>query len=55
MIEGGLKCPIEQDVRDEIWVKLMGNVAFNPLSALTRATMEEICTHPDTRASSSRR
>ena len=49
MIEGGLKCPIEQDVRDEIWVKLMGNVAFNPLSALTRATMEEICKHPDTR------
>ena len=49
MIEGGLKCPIEQDVRDEIWVKLMGNVAFNALSALTRATMEEICKHPDTR------
>ena len=49
MIEGGLKCPIEQDVRDEIWVKLMGNVAFNPLSALTRATMEEICKHDGTR------
>jgi 2-dehydropantoate 2-reductase len=49
MIAGGLKCPIEEDVRDEIWVKLMGNVAFNPLSALTRATMEEICKHPDTR------
>ena len=49
MIEGGLKCPIEQDVRDEIWVKLMGNVAFNPLSALTRATMEEICRHDEAR------
>ena len=49
MIAGGLKCPIEEDVRDEIWVKLMGNVAFNPLSALTRATMEEICRHDGTR------
>src|SRR4051794_28211569 len=49
MIEGGLKCPIEQDVRDEIWVKLMGNVAFNPLSALTRSTMAQICRHDDTR------
>lgn len=45
MIAGGLKCPIEEDVRDEIWVKLMGNVAFNPLSALTRATMAAICRH----------
>jgi 2-dehydropantoate 2-reductase len=49
MIEGGLKCPIEQDVRDEIWVKLMGNVAFNPLSALTRSTMEQICQHDGAR------
>ena len=49
MIEGGLKCPIEEDVRDEIWVKLMGNVAFNPLSALTRATMAQICRHDNGR------
>src|SRR5919112_769968 len=49
MIAGGLKCPVEQDVRDEIWVKLMGNVAFNPLSALTRSTMAQICRHPDAR------
>jgi 2-dehydropantoate 2-reductase len=49
MIAGGLKCPVEQDVRDEIWVKLMGNVAFNPLSALTRSTMAEICRHDDAR------
>src|ERR687889_627204 len=46
MIAGGLKCPVEEDVRDEIWVKLMGNVAFNPLSALTRSTMAQICRHP---------
>ena len=49
MIAGGLKCPIEEDVRDEIWVKLMGNVAFNPLSALTRSTMAQICRHEPSR------
>jgi 2-dehydropantoate 2-reductase len=50
MIAGGLKCPVESRVRDEIWVKLMGNVAFNPLSALTRATMAGICRYEPTRA-----
>ncbi len=49
MIAGGLKCPVEPDIRNDIWVKLMGNVAFNPLSALTRATMVRIATHPATR------
>jgi 2-dehydropantoate 2-reductase len=49
MIAGGLKCPVEPDLRDDIWIKLMGNVAFNPISALTRATMVEICQHPGTR------
>ncbi|WP_309113722.1 2-dehydropantoate 2-reductase [Saccharothrix sp.] len=49
MIAGGLKAPVERDLREDIWVKLMGNVAFNPLSALTRATMAEICAHRDTR------
>jgi 2-dehydropantoate 2-reductase len=43
MIAGGLKAPVEADLRNDIWIKLMGNVAFNPLSALTRATMVEIC------------
>jgi 2-dehydropantoate 2-reductase len=50
MIAGGLKCPIEERIRDEIWVKLMGNVAFNPLSALTRATLAAMCRHQPTRA-----
>jgi 2-dehydropantoate 2-reductase len=50
MVAGGLKCPVEERLRDEIWVKLMGNVAFNPLSALTRATLRDMCTHPPTRA-----
>jgi 2-dehydropantoate 2-reductase len=49
MIAGGLKCPVEPDIRNDIWVKLMGNVAFNPLSALTRATMVRIATDPPTR------
>jgi 2-dehydropantoate 2-reductase len=50
MIAGGLKCPVEERLRDDIWVKLMGNVAFNPLSVLTRATLEQLCSHAPTRA-----
>ena len=50
MISGGLKCPVEPDIRNDVWIKLLGNVAFNPLSALTRATMAVIATDPATRA-----
>ena len=49
MIAGGLKCPVEAQVRDEIWVKLMGNVSFNPLSVLTRSTLAGMCRHEATR------
>ena len=49
MIAGGLKCPVEKDLRSDIWLKLLGNVAFNPVSVLTRATMGEIAAHPGTR------
>jgi 2-dehydropantoate 2-reductase len=49
MVAGGLKCPVEQDLRDDIWIKLMGNIAFNPISALSRATMASICKHGATR------
>jgi 2-dehydropantoate 2-reductase len=50
MIAGGLKCPVETtELRNEVWVKLMGNVAFNPLSALTRATIAAMCSHQPTR------
>lgn len=49
MVAGGLKCPIETDIRSELWLKLMGNAAFNPISALTRATMVQIATCPPTR------
>jgi 2-dehydropantoate 2-reductase len=43
MVAGGLKCPVVSDIRDDVWVKLMGNAVFNPLSALTRATMVSMC------------
>ncbi|SHK70897.1 2-dehydropantoate 2-reductase [Nocardiopsis flavescens] len=49
MAAGGLKCPVEPDLRVDIWVKLMGNIVFNPLSALTRSTMAQICRHRSTR------
>lgn len=44
MIAGGLKAPVLDDIRQEIWTKLLGNVCFNPLSALTRATLCELAT-----------
>ncbi len=43
----GLKAPV-RDIRDEIWVKLWGNLCFNPISALTTATLEEIALDPGT-------
>jgi 2-dehydropantoate 2-reductase len=49
LIKGGLKAPIRPRIRDEIWLKLLGNVCFNPLSALTRATMVQIATDPEMR------
>jgi 2-dehydropantoate 2-reductase len=49
MIAGGLKSPVEAKLRDDIWIKLMGNASFNPISALTRATMAEIYEHRPTR------
>ena len=50
MVAGGLKCPVEEDIRQDIWIKLLGNAAFNPISALSRATMAEIAGHSGTRA-----
>ena len=50
MIAGGLKCPVVGDIRNDIWVKLMGNAVFNPLSALTRATMAAMCRDAPMRA-----
>ncbi|MFZ4652164.1 MAG: 2-dehydropantoate 2-reductase [Rubrivivax sp.] len=50
LMRAGFKAPVSRDIRSEIWVKLWGNLTFNPLSALTHATLEEICTFPATRA-----
>ncbi len=46
----GFKSPVIADVRAEIWTKLWGNLAFNPISALTRAMLDDICRFPPTRA-----
>ena len=45
----GFKAPVIADIRSEIWTKLWGNLAFNPISALTRATLAQICANEDTR------
>lgn len=46
----GFKAPVRPLIRDEIWVKLWGNLAFNPLSALTGETLDVLATRPDLRA-----
>jgi 2-dehydropantoate 2-reductase len=45
----GFKAPVISDIRSEIWLKLWGNLSFNPISALTHATLEDICVFPATR------
>ncbi|MDQ6669843.1 MAG: 2-dehydropantoate 2-reductase [Chloroflexota bacterium] len=50
LVRAGLKSPIRTRIRHDVWLKLLGNVAFNPISALTRATLVDIATHPQTRA-----
>src|SRR5262245_46040353 len=50
LINSGLRCPIRTNIRHDMWVKLMGNVAYNPVSALTRATLIEIVQCPETRS-----
>ncbi|MBU6449555.1 MAG: 2-dehydropantoate 2-reductase [Rhodospirillales bacterium] len=46
----GQRAPVLERIRDEIWLKLWGNLSFNPVSALTHATLDVICTDPGTRA-----
>ena len=46
----GFKAPVVTDVRTEIWTKLLGNLSLNPISALTHATLQDICRYPKTRA-----
>jgi 2-dehydropantoate 2-reductase len=50
LIAAGLKAPVRPRIRDEIWVKLWGNLAFNPISALTGATLDRITGQDDLRA-----
>jgi 2-dehydropantoate 2-reductase len=48
--EGGFSAPILDDIRSELWLKLWGNLCFNPISALTRATLDIVATDPGTRS-----
>jgi 2-dehydropantoate 2-reductase len=50
LTRSGLKAPVSSDIRAEIWLKLWGNVVFNPVSALTHATLADICQFSSTRA-----
>lgn len=47
--DGGLKAPVLDNIRDEIWLKLWGNLCLNPLSALTGTTLDVLCSEPGTR------
>jgi len=49
MIAAGLKAPVRPKIRDEIWIKLWGNLAFNPLSALTLSTLDRLAGRPELR------
>lgn len=43
---GGLKAPVLENIRSEIWLKLWGNLTFNPISALSHSTLVDICQYP---------
>lgn len=47
---GGMRAPVMPNIRDELWLKLWGNLCFNPISALTHATLDVIASDPGTRA-----
>lgn len=48
LIAAGFRCPVTTRIRQEIWVKVLGNASFNPVSALTRATLVQIARDPGT-------
>ncbi|MCY1518863.1 2-dehydropantoate 2-reductase [compost metagenome] len=50
MMAADLEAPVRDNIRDEIWLKLWGNLCFNPISALTHATLDVITSDPATRA-----
>ena len=47
LVASGLRCPVTTHLRNEIWVKILGNVAFNPISAVTRATLAQMARDPE--------
>ena len=49
LIKSGLKAPVSKDIRSDIWLKLIGNSSFNPLSVITQNTLKEMCENEDTR------
>jgi len=49
LARGGLKAPVQSRLRQEIWLKLIGNATLNPVSALTRATLRDLLDDPDSR------
>ena len=49
-IDAGLKAPVRPRIRDDVWIKLWGNLCFNPISALTHATLDVIANEPGTQA-----
>jgi 2-dehydropantoate 2-reductase len=53
-MKAGFKAPVARDIRSELWIKLWGNLCFNPISALTHATLQDICRNPATRALATR-
>ena len=50
MLQAGFKAPVRPRIRDELWVKLWGNLALNPLSALTSTTLDRLAGESDLRA-----
>jgi 2-dehydropantoate 2-reductase len=50
MIAAGLRCPVRPRIRENLWVKLWGNLSFNMICALTRAPLEVVVGNPETRA-----
>jgi 2-dehydropantoate 2-reductase len=49
LMKAGFKAPVSRDIRSELWIKLWGNLSFNPISALTHSTLEGICRFAPTR------
>jgi 2-dehydropantoate 2-reductase len=49
LMRAGFKAPVSRDIRSELWIKLWGNLSFNPISALSHTTLEQICRFGPTR------